>query len=550
MRASRVLSTRPDRAIIALAELCEERKDEASPSPPPYVPPRLITPHALPPQTPYTVGSQPMRPKVTLVPDNPSPPTQFFEPGPRLAVHNVSVGMEPKRGKWTSPPPPEAPSADHTLFENSFGKGLEMATAATEARETEPADNSSSNSECLTDEDAGESDDVRSVQSFTEGSTTSSPSGSYRRPAWLHPQDSAVRTIPAYSSFNTGDIHARLLSGSRGRVSPRNHENGNQTPVAIPPRYLNEPLSSSSRHDISRRSFSGPPRRYKGLPKSPNTPTPLTTPLPPSPDPSLDPHSTTVFYQTTVTRSPRPNILYPTSGSHTSFLSQYQHQHPANQAGTTPTPQDIFLENQAPSLMNSARGVALAESSTTAGRSSRGPETPTPMSYSYSQSSHSHSHSSSTITALTPPPHTSRFSQSQSQPQSVIHSSPLISGSPSPPNIPLGQHFLHQNKNNGSISPRASSTSNGSSPTPSSTGYATSLSRSPSPSPPPTSKLRPTGGNHASSSPLVSKFSSLSLSMPTSESTLTLEDEAKVIDEKALGNQTHDKFDNIMALQA
>ena len=35
MRASRILQTRPDRAILALAELCEERKDETRATAPP-----------------------------------------------------------------------------------------------------------------------------------------------------------------------------------------------------------------------------------------------------------------------------------------------------------------------------------------------------------------------------------------------------------------------------------------------------------------------------------------------------------------------------------
>lgn len=60
MRASRVFSARPERAIVALAQLCEERKDgeivhpDGSNQISPPIPPRLSP---IPAQTPYTVGS-------------------------------------------------------------------------------------------------------------------------------------------------------------------------------------------------------------------------------------------------------------------------------------------------------------------------------------------------------------------------------------------------------------------------------------------------------------------------------------------------------------
>ena len=73
--------------------------------------------------------------------------------------------------KWTSPPPPEAPSADHTLFESQLGIGLQLATLSTEAREKEASYNSSeSNSEIFTDEGSDEpEDDIKSVRFYTEG---------------------------------------------------------------------------------------------------------------------------------------------------------------------------------------------------------------------------------------------------------------------------------------------------------------------------------------------------------------------------------------------
>ncbi|KAF9265154.1 Nucleotidyltransferase [Marasmius fiardii PR-910] len=146
MRASRILAIRPERAILALADLCEERKDDDLMTAPPYAAPRQV-----PPQTPYSVGSRPMRPKAPSIPDRlpmptklSSPDTSTSTPVPQVQPRSPPEHMAPKRGKWTSPPPPEAPSADHTLYESQLGKVLELATASTEAREKEDAYNSSS----------------------------------------------------------------------------------------------------------------------------------------------------------------------------------------------------------------------------------------------------------------------------------------------------------------------------------------------------------------------------------------------------------------------
>lgn len=75
MRASRILATKPDRALIALAQLCEEREEELVPAAPGNGNPYLTTAgrlHPLPPQVPYTVGSS----------QNPPPvPIQIVAPG-------------------------------------------------------------------------------------------------------------------------------------------------------------------------------------------------------------------------------------------------------------------------------------------------------------------------------------------------------------------------------------------------------------------------------------------------------------------------------------
>lgn len=479
MRASRILAGRPDRAVLALAELCEERKDEYLASPPPFVPPRLSP---LPPQTPYTVGSSPMRPKGVPVPGRPSSPTQASESGPhKLAVQRVSTHappehMAPKRGKWTSPPLPEASSADHTYFEDQLGIGLELATASTEAREREATYNSSSsNSEVFSDDehpsDLAESDDATSVRSFTEG-FTSSPLP-FRRPSRLNPHNSSSRTLPSCSS--PADPIVRSNSGGRGRLSSR--EKSNEIPPEISSRQLTNLLSLPSRTEVSRRSLSGPPRSLNGHSWSSNTPVALATPLPPSPDHSKVPHNmelSTVFYQTT-TRSPRPTALYPNVGLQSPLFPQYpSHQYHIPPTGTTS--QDTSPLEQP--LVN-PRSSILTE-----GRSSAGPDTPTPGSY--SRSTHSHSHSASTVTqGITP-------TLSNSSQPAVISSS-LTAPSPPPSSSPTmspGHRFDTQI--NGSTLLHASISEEGSSSTPSSTGYTTSLSRSPSPSLPPTATLVPT----------------------------------------------------------
>ncbi|KNZ75556.1 Poly(A) RNA polymerase protein cid1 [Termitomyces sp. J132] len=491
MRASRVLATRPERAITALAELCEERKDEDLVSAPPHAPSRS----SLPPQTPYTVGSQSMRPKGAPPPERLSPPTKFFEPGPRHVVsirppptEQMPEHMAPRRSKWTSPPPAEAPSADHTLFESQLGKGLELATSSTDAREKESS--YSSSSEFLTDEenrsDAAESDDVTSVRSYTEGSTMNG-SGAQRRPSW-HVRDTAIR-IP----------QSALGTQSSGRT--RYHRPTDASPASTfrhsPLVPQDSPIPSSSRPESSKRPIGGSPRLGRG----PTWPIGVSVPLPPSPDSPMASlvEPSTVFYQTTTPRSPRPNILYP--GSHSALLSQY-HTHPYHNVNAV-IPNDIFPPNMPPSIvsLNTRAYVGVASD----GRS--GPETPTPAMYSYSQG-----HPSAPITTgatptgeyspLSPPPPPlpplESSASSSFTPSPTVRRMPrtdmrLRSRSRSPPPL-SGQHrkFISSptSKDDGSRSPHPSSaTSDGSSPAPSSAGYAASLSRSPSPrspSPPPT----------------------------------------------------------------
>ncbi len=77
MRASRILATRPERAWLALAELCDERKADDLMSPPSFASSRLSNP---PPQTPFPVGSQSMQANRVPPPDRLSPTAQPAEP--------------------------------------------------------------------------------------------------------------------------------------------------------------------------------------------------------------------------------------------------------------------------------------------------------------------------------------------------------------------------------------------------------------------------------------------------------------------------------------
>ncbi|KAK7039220.1 hypothetical protein VNI00_010125 [Paramarasmius palmivorus] len=487
MRASRVLAARPERAILALADLCEERKDEDL-----VTAPASFAPRQVPPQTPYTVGSRPMRPKSVPTQDRLSLPTKLSEPSPlqsqQVQPRPPPEHMAPKRGKWTSPPPPEASSADHSLYESQLGAGLELATAATEAREKEDAYNSSSsNSEILEDEDRSDaaSDDVRSIHSFTEGSSIAA-GPSYRRPSWIASAP-PLRLAPVQVDLTT-DPPSKFVPGPRGRLTRLDRGDNSPSPSSSP-RFLGSP-PVSYKPDPTKRSSStsNPPRSCHGISWSPKTPSAMNIPLPPSPDSPNNPEYSepaTVFYQTGHTRSPRPTFVYPSPGSHSPILSTNT-SHPYYMGAV---PRDIFPSNlpTLSSLRGYTNGVGDAQASS---RFLDGPNTPTPTSF-----SHSHSHSTSTIHAPTPPPNVSNFSQkavnhsSLSSASSSHHetsTSAIITTRPrsrshskhSPAIVNTDDDLAQGN----AMSPEPStSTSNGSSPTPSSTGYATSVSRSPSP---------------------------------------------------------------------
>lgn len=405
MRASRILTSRPDRAFYAIAQLCEERSEGLNPETSPattFVPPRLSP---FPPQAPYTVGSSPMRltkidvrdPKsVSEMPPKSPPSEETSAPGPSTTPDH----MAPKRSKWTSPPPPSASAEDRSQFENQLGLGLALATLPTEARQPNGGYASSSNtSEILTD-DGDDLQSIRSlslsevpeheqdgrdgvsepspscspVRSSTQASTYSAPSHSPQSPGG-NPVPSKAPHIPRGELY-THPVFPNSLTGLRGR-SPRHLD-------LVP--SLNSP----------RRSHSGPPAALS--PGLNGKPFPLLTmavltPLPPSPSPPLLPSvQPYVYYEST----PSPTIPYPVS----------------------PRYPPRFHAAAAAAAASAAARARLAPSPTA-----------TPTAHSHFRVRHAHSHSMTTVHARTPSPSPRKFAP----PASGDSVQSTGSASPSPP---------------------------------------------------------------------------------------------------------------------
>ncbi|KAF8583418.1 hypothetical protein K439DRAFT_1634482 [Ramaria rubella] len=318
MRASRILAARPDRTIVALAQLCEERESEfVRPlAPQPFVPPRLAP---IPAQTPYSVGSNTLRPN-SVVQDPLVPPPGILESSdssgatqsPTEAIvpeeREPPEHMAPKRGKWTSPPPPDDP--DHTSYESRLGLGISLATSSSTAREPEPQESSSSNSEILTDDDAHDRTDLESVGSFTsaDGQFKSAP----KRPlSFFGPSEDE----PGWLVLSTPKPSNEPLM-TRGRAPFRfgfGESNVSPSPaIKFHPRQATDSQADShQRTDSPRRSSSGPPATSGGWPAPP-----VLTPLPPSPPTrrtaaipiSVD---TTSGFDTTPLAASFPNIAIP-----------------------------------------------------------------------------------------------------------------------------------------------------------------------------------------------------------------------------------------------
>ncbi|KAH8822680.1 hypothetical protein DL96DRAFT_1618719 [Flagelloscypha sp. PMI_526] len=538
MRASRILAARPDRAIFALAELCEERKaDDLVPAP-------LYT-HSLPrppPQTPYTVGSRPIRGEQGAIERLSPPKTAPAEIQSPQAQKVVSI----------RPPPPEhmAPkrgntSSAHALFEDKLGHGLELATANTDAREHERLEGDSSNSEIEDDipsESDAASDDVTSIRSFTEGvGDPESPPHlpPQRRPSWLTtPEMRPVISMPFHTDSRTSQYGYIPQHGphSRGRyyrqhalpqVSPSTHI------PRIPPFLAHQQQQPMPPSTPSKRSSSGPPRTMNGPGGPWLTPVALSTPLPPSPESPSSPNfherpqqqASTVFYQTTRAH------LYPGTANNSSppqlhqhYAPHYQHiiQHLHHEQQQT-QPYSVFPPNLPPlagyqhqqtTLYSSGGRAVVGVGLGGAGVALEQPPSQTPTPNGHQKNGGRRDSSGTVVKGGGSPRHSPRSRRSTPQSHSSS-SSPRVSPMhttvdtpfmgtqsfklpvpvpPDPTNVPLplsppSPSFSSHTKNDSNIpsssppsSTSTSTSSEGYVTSTSSEGYVTSISRSPSPS--------------------------------------------------------------------
>jgi hypothetical protein len=386
MRATRILSTRPERAHYAIVQLCEERIDALTPATSPtaaFVPPRLSQ---FPPQTPYTVGSSPMRlttievPDPTIIsktPQKPLLPEAASAPGPSTSTPDH---MAPKRSKWTSPPPPSASAEDRSQFENQLGLGLALATLPTDARQTNGGyASSSNNSEILTDD----GDDLQSIQSLSLSDPPERDSDKCNGVSASLPSSSPLPSSPLVSTLN-------MAANSPSSPVPGGNVVSPKAPYIVPresyPLVLPNPLqmlrgrsarhldfiSTSPRLNSPRRSHSGPPgplsAGFSGKP-FPLLTMAVMTPLPPSPPPlplsSVQPY---VYYES----APSSTTVYPVSPRY-------------------------------PPRFHAAAAAAAASSMAARVRLAPSP-TATPTAHSQFRVHHAHSHSLTTVHARTPSP--------------------------------------------------------------------------------------------------------------------------------------------------
>ncbi|KIY65738.1 hypothetical protein CYLTODRAFT_412395 [Cylindrobasidium torrendii FP15055 ss-10] len=486
MRAGRVLAGRPERAIMALADLCAERPDDPVTAPGPSGP-RLANP---PPQTPYSVGNQSMRPKGT---DRLSPPADFSEAVSKPVTirapppDDPPEHMAPKRGKWTSPPPPDAPPAAMRSFEDQLENGLFLATAPTEAREPVAVNNdsSSSNSEISSEEDRSDvdhSDDVTSVRSFSESTPPPLPSPA-RRSSWVLPEKPSVNL--------SVETPPRLVPLPRGRFKHPIHAYSPPTTSKVTLEHMYPSPQSV------KRSISGPGR-------SAYSPMPIAVPLPPSPDTGhhLPQYcgENTIFYQTG-TNSPR-RFVYPLSPSSPSpLLSSHNVQH--IYSSPSPTPPNLLSASLSHRSMTPAqtptptpRSEALHRQQQQHaealhrqhrhGQSNAAQVSPTPSSHSPTFGQNHHPQSGASFVGQNrggpPSPHLLSGLSLPLHMAAGMPGSPRLGGSPLSGSPHMGGSPLLANglsyppgvKNINAEAMRAS-------PTPSSNGYAASSSRSPSP---------------------------------------------------------------------
>jgi len=208
MRASRVFSSRPERAIMALAQLCEERKDDEIVQPDgsnqtsPFIPPRMSP---IPAQTAYTVGSSPARLNADAAPHVP----QFAR---NLAYHQQTVPQRlptlPEHATANNPDWNDSAKAPNVI-RSTYVDGLDR-TYPPNAVHGVSNDASSDTSDIITDDELMEAflDSVDDVRSYVDGSpefTRASSPASSQPPAFSHipPDTDDVLKSPSQASLDT-----------------------------------------------------------------------------------------------------------------------------------------------------------------------------------------------------------------------------------------------------------------------------------------------------------------------------------------------------------
>ena len=235
MRASRVFSARPERAIMALAQLCEERKEDEIAQPDgsnqtsPFIPPRMSP---TPAQTSYTAGSSPVR----LNADAPPHVPQFAR---NFAYHQQTV---PQR----LPTLPEHATANRPDWNHSAEAPSVILSAYVDGLDPPNAvhgvsnDVSSDTSDVITDDEMMEAflDSVDDVQSYVDGSpefTRASSPASSQPPASL-PIPPGTHDVPKSPPQAPLDTHLADTSGSKPNNSPLRFE-----PTPFPLIHLEPP---------------------------------------------------------------------------------------------------------------------------------------------------------------------------------------------------------------------------------------------------------------------------------------------------------------------
>ena len=238
MRASRVFSARPERAIVALAQLCEERKEDEIVHPDvsnqigQSIPPRMSP---MPAQTLYTVGSSPTRLNADAAPHIPQyarnlPYQQQTIPQRLSTLQEHAAASHPS---WND-------SAEAlAIIRAAYADGIDSACPSNAVRGVSN-DALSDTSDIITDDEMMETfldsvDDVRSYLDESPELTRASSPASSQQPAPLPPSSDADDISKSFSQTLL-DGH---LPDSFGSES--NHASQIPEYMPLPPIHLKPP---------------------------------------------------------------------------------------------------------------------------------------------------------------------------------------------------------------------------------------------------------------------------------------------------------------------